>query len=116
MNQHLQPFVQGQVTAANQGNAQQMGQQLVQVLGLIAQTQQEILNRLQTQQSVQSSGTPIAPAYPTCSAPSGQYIWLYNYGLAYNFDGTRKVQQLTPEDIAQHRKLLADFASLYGIK
>lgn len=111
-NNHLTPVVQQLAVA---GTTQQLGQQLVQVLTSIAQTQQEILSLLQQQPQAPGAGQKVVPSYPASSDPVVQYNWLYAYGLAHNFDGTRKRQQITAKDVDEHQKMLATFGTVYNI-
>lgn len=91
---------------------------LAQALGGMAQTQQEILNRLQAAPQLpppRSNAVKVIPFHSFVSKRD-QYNWLYNYALHYNLDGTPKTQVITTQDVEQHQEMLNKFWAAYNCK
>jgi len=117
---HLIPQQQATVSP---GNIAQLGLQLVQALEIIAQTQQEILNRVSAPPKTYHAPPPPPPA---CSysvkpvyyynTPIHQLDWLQCNGLQFNLDGTQKQkQQLTLQDIQEHHQMLEEFRRMHNL-
>ena len=99
-----------------------LGQQLVQALGSIAYTQQEILHRL----SAASPSSTAKPARVACDYDVkpfyelnnvwSQLDWLKRNWLGFHLDGTQKQKlEITAYDIQEHRQIVEAFRQMHNL-
>lgn len=110
--QQIQPFVQ-QPPPVNSVSVQQIVQPLIQALGIIAQTQQQILSQLQNGVVSATEVVTSIREFPVNGRRVEEYVWFYNYGLYYNIDRTRKRITVTATDIEEHQRFLRFFWDHY---
>jgi hypothetical protein len=120
MTNHLQmtPIQQG---AASPMSPNDLVQQLVQALGTIAYTQQQILNRLSAAPSTNAASVRVAcshkvdPFYKWADVRL-QLDWLERYWLGFNLDGTQKQKlEITVYDIQEHRQIVEAFRQMHNL-
>lgn len=121
MVQQLVPQSQMQGMAPNDPFMQVLDK-LAQALGGMAQTQQEILNRLSAAPISQNT-TPVHVACSYTVTPFYQHAnvrdqldWLERNWLGFHLDGTQKQKlQITAFDIQEHQRIVETFRQMHNL-